>query len=66
MPSSVVAAMNYDEASSTLRITFVSGMIYDYKNVPEQVYLDMKASGSKGVFLNQEIKGKYRFKKIIR
>lgn len=64
MPSSVVAAMNYDEASSTLRITFVSGMIYDYKNVPEQVYLDMKASGSKGVFLNQKIKGKYRFKKI--
>jgi hypothetical protein len=64
MLSSVVAAMNDDEGSSTLRITFVWGMIYDYKNVSEQVYLDMKASGSKGTFLNQEIKGKYRFKKI--
>ncbi len=64
MPSSVVAAINYDEASSTLRITYVSGMIYDYLDVPESAYREMKASGSKGNYLNYWIKGKYKFKKI--
>jgi hypothetical protein len=64
MPSSVIAGMSYNELSTTLRVTFVSGQVYEYKNVPEQVYLDMKRSGSKGTYLNQHIKGNYPFKKI--
>ena len=64
MPSSVVSTMQYDNTSGTLRIIFVSGMIYDYKNVPEEVYIALKTSGAKGIFLNQHIKGKYEFEKI--
>jgi hypothetical protein len=64
MPSSVVAAIKYDAHASTLRVTYVSGMVYDYKNVPEEVYQAMKISFSKGVFLNQYVKGKYEFEKI--
>ena len=64
MPSSVIASMYYDTASSTLRVIFVSGMIYDYKNVPESVFKTMKTATSKGTFLNQQIKGKYHFEKI--
>ncbi|MEO6454986.1 MAG: KTSC domain-containing protein [Ginsengibacter sp.] len=64
MPSSVVSAISYNAATATLRITFVSGMIYDYKNVPEEVYTALKTSGSKGTYLNQQIKGSYRFEKI--
>jgi hypothetical protein len=64
MPSSVVAAMQYDQASATLRIIFVSGMVYDYRNVPEDVYKAMKTASSKGTFLNRFIKGHYKFKKI--
>lgn len=64
MPSSVVAAIRYDQASATLRIIFVSGMVYDYRNVPEDVYKAMKAASSKGTFLNRFIKGHYAFKKI--
>ena len=64
MPSSVISSMYYDAASSTLRVIFVSGMIYDYKNVPESVFKMMKAATSKGTFLNQQIKGKYHFEKI--
>jgi len=64
MPSSVVAAIKYDASSSTLRVVYVSGMVYDYKNVPEEVYLAMKTSFSKGTFLNQHIKGKYKFEKM--
>jgi hypothetical protein len=64
MPSSVVLAMHYDPDSATLRIIFVSGMIYDYKNVPAEKYEAMKTSDSKGRYLNKFIKGYYPFKKI--
>lgn len=64
MPSSVVSAMRYYPDTGTLRIIFVSGMVYDYKEVPERVYKKMKAAISKGSFLNQHIKGKYDYKKV--
>ncbi|MEJ7587402.1 MAG: KTSC domain-containing protein [Ferruginibacter sp.] len=64
MPSSVVETMKYDPSTATLRILFVSGMVYDYKNVPEQIYHAMKTSGSKGIYLNQHIKGNYAFEKV--
>lgn len=64
MPSSVIAQIKYYPESSTLRIVFVSGMIFDYKNVPEEVYYKMRTSGSKGAYLNQNIKGHFEFMKV--
>ncbi|GLU57141.1 KTSC domain-containing protein [Dyadobacter frigoris] len=64
MPSSVVAKMIYDDETETLRIIYVSGMVYDYKKVPLEVYGAMKASDSKGTFLNQHVKTKYEFEKV--
>jgi len=64
MPSSVVGEIKYDKLSHTLRIIYVSGMIYDYKNVPEQIYIAMKTAFSKGTFLNQYIKGKFEFERV--
>lgn len=64
MPSSVVAAMQYDPSSLVLRVIFVSGSVYEYLDVPESVYLDMKKSGSKGEYLNRYIKKHFAFKKI--
>jgi len=63
MPSSVIASIEYNALSSTLRVIYVSGTVYDYKNVPEQVYVAMKTSFSKGAFLNRHIKGRYAFEK---
>jgi hypothetical protein len=45
-------------------VTFVSGIVYEYKAVPKKVYEKMKASTSKGKFLNENIKGKFLFEKI--
>ena len=64
MPSTVIAHMNYDALREILRIHFVSGLVYEYKKVPEKVYAALKQSGSKGSFLNQHIKGNYEYKKI--
>jgi hypothetical protein len=65
MPSSVVAEITYDDETEILRIIFVSGMAYDYRKVPLEVYEAMKASGSKWTFFNQHIKGNYEFKKFM-
>ena len=64
MPSSVVAGIHYDPHSATLRIIYVSGAVYDYKNVPEKIYKAMKVSGSKGTYLNRHIKTNYPFEKV--
>jgi len=64
MPSSVVAAIQYDADSATLRIIFVSGKVYDYKGVPPEEYAAMRSAGSKGRYLNEHIKGHYRFVKV--
>jgi len=64
MPSSVVAAMKYDAEASKLRVIYTSGNIYDYKEVPEKVYAEMRKASSKGEFLNKQIKPNYEFEKI--
>ena len=64
MPSSVVAAIRFDDTTSTLRVIYVSGSVYDYKDVPEKIYKDMRTASSKGEFLNKFIKPNYEFEKI--
>ena len=64
MPSTVVSAFFYDSLSSTLRVIFTSGLVYDYINVPPTVFEAMKNSTSKGKYLNQHVKGHYAFRKI--
>jgi hypothetical protein len=64
MPSTVVAHMDYNAEEHKLRITFVSGLVYNYLDVPEMMYERMKSAKSKGTFLNRHIKGKYNFEKV--
>lgn len=64
MPSTAIKSFSYDKEKRILTITFVSGMSYNYKEVPESVYLEMKAFREKGIFLNTRIKGQYKYEKI--
>ncbi len=64
MPSTVVSLIRYNAEKETLRITFVSGLVYEYKNVPEEVYNAMRTSGAKGIYFNRNIKGHYEFEKV--
>jgi hypothetical protein len=66
MPSSVVAYMKYDAERMALRVRFVSGVLYEYKKVPEKIFKAMKGAVSKGTYLNQHIKGHYDFEKLAR
>jgi hypothetical protein len=64
MPSSVIRSYQYNPELQRLRITYLSGAIYEYTGVPPKVYQAMKAYQSKGTFLNREIKGRYPFEKV--
>lgn len=64
MPSTVIKSYRYFPQEKILRIEYLSGIIYDYLEVPQQVFDDFRAAFSKGTFLNKEIKGKFAFLKV--
>lgn len=59
--SSSIARFKYDVSSTTLTVEFMSGGTYNYFDVPDFVFEDLKNASSRGQFLAQEIKGKYRY-----
>jgi hypothetical protein len=64
MPSFVVDNYEYDLKTHTLTVRFLSGLVYNYINVPEKNYKEMHASVSKGRYLNFKIKGEFEFEKV--
>ncbi|WP_316826924.1 KTSC domain-containing protein [Pedobacter miscanthi] len=64
MPSSVIKHFSYNTDQKTLKIMFITDMVYLYKNVPERIFKLLKASGSKGRYFNAHIKDKFKFQKL--
>ena len=62
--SSNVASIGYDADSSTLEIEFHNGSVYQYFDVGQRLYDELKNSDSIGAFLAANIKGNYRFSKV--
>ena len=59
--SSNIARFAYDSTSRILAVEFLKGGTYNYFDVPDAVFEQMKAAPSKGQFLAQSIKGAYRY-----
>ena len=59
--SSTIARFSYDTASSILVVEFLKSGTYNYYDVPQAVFEQMKAAPSKGQFLAQSVKGVYRY-----
>lgn len=59
--SSNIASVGYDEATQTLEVEFLSGAIYQYYNVPVNMFDQLMKEPSKGRFLNAYIKNAYPF-----
>ena len=62
--SSNVASVGYDSNSMTLEVEFRNGGIYQYFDVPEQVYNELMQASSKGEFLSNQLKGHYRYARV--
>jgi ATP-dependent DNA helicase RecG len=61
--SSNIASVGYNKEKEILEIEFNHGGVYQYFNVPENVYLDLKNAASHAAYFMHEVKDKYRCEK---
>lgn len=59
--SSNLSRIGYDSGNQILMVQFKNGSLYNYYDVPDQVYQGMRIAPSKGQYLAQNIKGSYRY-----
>ena len=59
--SSNVARFGYDESNQVLKVEFKNGAIYDYYDVPENVFQGMTGAPSAGQYLAQNVKSRFRY-----
>lgn len=63
--SSNIASIGYDATSETLEVEFNNGSVYQYYNVPENLYQGLMSADSKGKYFDAYIKkGGFRYSKI--
>ena len=63
--SSTVAAVGYDDSTSTLGLRFLSGAEYHYFGVPREVFDGLLSASSVGSYLDQHVKkGGYPYSRI--
>ncbi len=62
--SSNISSIGYDAGTDTLEVEFLSGAIYQYYNVPKNMYDQLIQAGSKGRFLNTYIKNAYPYSRV--
>jgi len=59
--SSNIAGFAYDERAQVLKVEFTNGAVYEYFDVPTNIFEGMRGAASKGQYLAQQIKGSYRY-----
>ena len=64
MPSTAIADINYHRERKRLAVTFVTGRIYEYVDVPVEVAASFQSAFSKGTFFNTYIRDRYDFREI--
>jgi lysyl-tRNA synthetase, class II len=57
--SNVIKSFDYDQKTQTLRVEFNNGSIYQYRDVPDSVYQELKVAPSVGQYFNTHIREKY-------
>ena len=63
--SSSIDSVGYDPVTQRLYVRFVeSGAAYVYADVPESVFDQLLAAGSKGRYFNQMIRGAFSYRRL--
>jgi hypothetical protein len=62
--STNILAVEYDTDTKEMRITFVSGDVYSYANVPQEVFAAFKTAPSAGSFFYRLIKDRYAYEQV--
>lgn len=64
LTSSNLSAARYDKDTNTLEVEFIGGRRYQYFDVPLQVFEGLICAESCGKYLNENIKGHYRYARL--
>lgn len=59
-----LAIVGYDNDQALLEVTFRNGGVYEYLDVPVEIYEQLMNASSHGIYFNQNIKEKYKTKKL--
>jgi len=62
--SSNLKSASYNTEDGTLQVTFISGGVYEYYNVPWEKFTKLRLSESQGRFFNLNIAKSHEYKKI--
>jgi len=62
--SSQISEIGYSPAYSLLRVQFKNKSVYEYQDVPEEIYEALEMAQSVGKFFNANIKAKYAFHRV--
>ena len=60
--SSNIRKVGYED--NNLIVEYISGKQYKYENVPHELYEDLLKADSKGRFMNEFIKGKFKYETL--
>lgn len=62
--SSNVESIGYSEDDQTLEIEFKNGAVYQYFDVPENIYHALRDADSIGGYLAANVKGVFRYSRV--
>lgn len=62
--SSMIRAVGYDPRQHLLEIEFNSGRVYQYSDVPQDVFKGLMSAESKGRYFLGNIEGIYLYRKV--
>ena len=62
--SSHIRSVGYNKDQSCLEIKFKNREVYQYHDVPVDVWKGLMASMSKGQYMHKNVRGKYKHKRL--
>lgn len=63
--SADLRSIGYDAAERVLEVEFVSGAVYEYYDVPHQVWEGLRTAQSHGRYFNEHIRRRpYRYRRL--
>ena len=62
--STNISELGYDENRRVLEVLFHGGSVYQYFDVPPQIYNELRQASSVGQYINANIKGYFRYARV--
>jgi hypothetical protein len=62
--SSMLREVAYDPETRTLEVEFTSGGVYEYHDVPPEVYADLLRAESHGQYFRAHVRGAYPYRRL--